>query len=231
MDRCRSHRWHVPTTSRRRFRAVPGRADRLLLPDARLGVRGRGRRAGDDGAGVARASIASRVGRRVRSWLYRIATNVCLDMLERARSAAPGRWTSSAPKPSDHAARRRAARGHLDPADARRPRARRRPTTRPRWPSPARRSGSRSSPRSSTCRPRQRAVLILREVLRWKAEEVAELLEIDRRVGQQRAAAGTRDPGGERPQRRRLDRSAGRRAARSSSTATSTRSSATTWTR
>ena len=36
----------------------------------------------------------------------------------------------------------------------------------------ARRSGSRSSPRSSTCRRGQRAVLILCEVLRWQASEV-----------------------------------------------------------
>ena len=32
----------------------------------------------------------------LRSWLYRIATNVCLDMLERPASVAPGRWTSAA---------------------------------------------------------------------------------------------------------------------------------------
>ena len=44
----------VPTAGGRpgRARAVPPRADRLLLPHARLRLRGRGRRAGDDGAGV-----------------------------------------------------------------------------------------------------------------------------------------------------------------------------------
>ena len=65
----------------------------------------------------------------------------------------------------------------MDRADARRPGASPPAAIRPRLPSPASRSASRSWPRSSTCRPRQRAVLILREVLRWQADEVAELLD------------------------------------------------------
>ena len=48
--------------------------------------------------------------------------------------------------------------------------------TRPSWPRPGRRSGSPSWPRCSSC-PRQRAVLILCEVLRWQAAETAELLD------------------------------------------------------
>jgi len=102
----------------------------------------------------------------LRSWLYRIATNVCLDMLggreRRARpmdlgpsgepalenlSALPEvTWIQPTPDPSDVAVERDtiklafvAALQHLP--------------------------------------PRQRAALILCEVLRWKASEVAELLE------------------------------------------------------
>ena len=110
----------------------------------------------------------------LRSWLYRIATNVCFDMLSgRERRARPmdlgparepieanlntlpeATWIQPVPDslvlPSG------------DPADA---------------PSRARRSGSRSSRRSSTCRRGSARSLILCEVLHWQAAEVAELLE------------------------------------------------------
>ncbi len=56
-------------------------------------------------------------------------------------------------------------------------------------------------------------MLILREVLAWKASEVAELLGTTVRLGQQRVAAGPRDPLGERQRRGRRLRPARRGAA------------------
>jgi RNA polymerase sigma-70 factor (ECF subfamily) len=111
---------------------------------------------------------------KLRSWLYRIATNVCLDMRgasqRRARPVdlspagtteqglgpplAEATWIE--PVPDD-----RAIPSGGDPADV---------------------AVARESIRLAFVAalqhlpPRQRAVLILREVLRWKADEVAELL-------------------------------------------------------
>ena len=110
----------------------------------------------------------------LRSWLYRIATNVCLDMLNgkerRARpmDLAPAKtadaplgeslpeatWIQPVPD------------GRILPTDG----------------DPAEVAESRETIRLAFVAalqhlpPRQRAVLILREVLRWKAVEVAELL-------------------------------------------------------
>lgn len=111
----------------------------------------------------------------LRSWLYRIATNVCLDMLRgRERRARPmdlgphstadsalgaplGEHTWVQPIGDD-----RVLSTSADPAEL---------------------AESRESIRLAFVAalqhlpPRQRAVLILREVLRWKADEVADLLD------------------------------------------------------
>jgi RNA polymerase sigma-70 factor, ECF subfamily len=111
----------------------------------------------------------------LRSWLYRIATNVCLDMLGvRERRARPmdlsGPRTADTPlgDPLPEATwilpipDGRAVASDGDPAEL---------------------AESRESIRLAFVTalqhlpPRQRAVLILREVLRWKASEVAQLLD------------------------------------------------------
>jgi RNA polymerase sigma-70 factor, ECF subfamily len=111
----------------------------------------------------------------VRSWLYRIATNACLDMLRsRQRRARPMDMGPSSkadaalpatladnvwvePIPNAHVMSDRA-----DPAEV----AVARETIRLAFVSAL-----------QFLPPRQRAVLILREVLRWEATEVAELLD------------------------------------------------------
>ena len=111
----------------------------------------------------------------VRSWLYRIATNVCLDMVRgRQRRARPMDLGPSS-----------TASGELGPMlpehawvtpvpDAR---------VLPSGGDPAELAVSRESVRLALVTAlqhlpaRQRAVLILRDVLRWQASEVAELLE------------------------------------------------------
>src|SRR5438105_2875779 len=111
----------------------------------------------------------------VRSWLYRIATNVCLDMLSgRERRARPmdlgPAGTADAPlgEPLPEVTwigpipDGRVLQAGGDPAEV---------------------AEQRDSIRLALVAalqhlpPKQRAVLIFREVLRWKAEEVAELLE------------------------------------------------------
>ncbi|MGW5606720.1 sigma-70 family RNA polymerase sigma factor [Streptomyces sp. NPDC003753] len=111
----------------------------------------------------------------LRSWLYRIATNVCLDMLnagnKRARpmdltEATPLERAALSPRP-DHT--------WLEPM----PDARVLPTTG----DPAEAAVAKESVRLAFMAalqqlpPKQRAVLILREVLAWRASEVAELLD------------------------------------------------------
>ncbi|HEX9609971.1 MAG TPA: sigma-70 family RNA polymerase sigma factor [Candidatus Limnocylindria bacterium] len=111
----------------------------------------------------------------LRSWLYRIATNVCLSMLgasqRRARPmdlTSPGTADRALPAPLPEAVWIEPmpdARVVTDGGD------------------PAEVAVTRESVRLAFVAalqhlpPRQRAVLILREVLRWRADEVAELLD------------------------------------------------------
>ncbi len=110
----------------------------------------------------------------LRSWLYRIATNVCLDMLgepqRRARPMELGPATSAdeplpPPLPLETWVEP-IPDGRVLPTDA----------------DPAELAVAKESIRLAFIAalqhlpPKQRAVLILREVLRWKASEVAELL-------------------------------------------------------
>jgi len=111
----------------------------------------------------------------VRTWLYRIATNACLDMLNgkerrvRPMDASPASSADSplpAPLPE--------ATWILPMPDSR---------ILPTDGDPAEMAAARDTVRLAFIAalqylpPRQRAVLILREVLRWKAEEVAQLLD------------------------------------------------------
>jgi RNA polymerase sigma-70 factor (ECF subfamily) len=102
----------------------------------------------------------------LRSWLYRIATNVCFDMLkagqrrarpmdlgpaqepvaENLRTLPEGVWVEPTPDPAEHAVARETIRFAFVAALQRLP-------------------------------ARQRAALILCEVLHWQASEVAELLD------------------------------------------------------
>jgi RNA polymerase sigma-70 factor, ECF subfamily len=110
----------------------------------------------------------------LRSWLYRIATNVCLDMLNaRARRARPidlGPASSLDGVDGDDLS----ASSWIDPLSARLVAA---------GGDPAEAVAGRETVRLAFVAalrhlsPRQRAALILCEVLRWKASEVAELLE------------------------------------------------------
>ena len=113
----------------------------------------------------------------LRSWLYRIATNVCLDALTgRQRRALPMDLAGDPYPPVEASlAGRRPMTAWVEPVLDRQ--------VLPDDADPAERAVLRESIRLAFVSalqllpPRQRAVLLLREVLRWKAEEVAELLD------------------------------------------------------
>ncbi|MFF2368308.1 sigma-70 family RNA polymerase sigma factor [Streptomyces sp. NPDC058122] len=110
----------------------------------------------------------------MRSWLYRIATNVCLDMLNAGnRRARPMDLTGPSPL-AQAVLTPRPDNTWLEPM----PDGRVLPTTS----DPAEAAVAKESVRLAFMAalqqlpPKQRAVLILREVLAWRASEVAELL-------------------------------------------------------
>jgi RNA polymerase sigma-70 factor (ECF subfamily) len=112
----------------------------------------------------------------VRSWLYRIATNVCLDMLRgRQRRARPMDMGPSSPADPAHLGPMVDQHAWVTPvADAR---------VVPDGEDPAELAAAKESIRLAFVAAlqylpaRQRAVLILCSVLRWRATEVAELLD------------------------------------------------------
>jgi RNA polymerase sigma-70 factor, ECF subfamily len=111
----------------------------------------------------------------VRSWLYRIATNVCLDMLRgRRRRARPMDLGPAMPPEESSLARMLPEHSWVSPiADAR---------VVPEDGDPAEIAVARETVRLAFVTalqhlpPRQRAALILCEVLRWQAAETADLL-------------------------------------------------------
>ena len=111
----------------------------------------------------------------IRSWLYRIATNVCLDMLRGRQRRALAMDLGPAGTAGSFTAATRPEEAWITPIpDGRVLRA---------DDDPAEMAEERESVRLAFITAlqhlpaRQRAVLILREVLRWQAAEVAELLD------------------------------------------------------
>src|SRR5699024_5952727 len=111
----------------------------------------------------------------LRTWLYRILTNVCLDMVDRPqRRARPMDMGPAAIAPSQPGPARPES-TWLEPVPDGR--------VLTDGDDPAEVAMTRESIRLAFVAtlqhlpPRQRAVLILREVLRWRAAEVAELLD------------------------------------------------------
>lgn len=111
----------------------------------------------------------------VRAWLYRIATNVCLRALEqRARrdTVSVDAHLEPYPEPVAPAASEPVATVESDEA-----------------------VGLAFVAAMQLLPPKQRVVLVLRDVLDWSAREVAELLDDSVAAGQQRAPARSRADG------------------------------------
>jgi RNA polymerase sigma-70 factor (ECF subfamily) len=110
----------------------------------------------------------------MRSWLYRIATNVCLDMLKGRERRVRAMDLGPSVEPIESNLNERSAKTWIEPI----PENLIAPDR-----DPADLAVERESIRLAFVAAlqhlpaRQRAVLILREVLRWEASEVAELLE------------------------------------------------------
>jgi RNA polymerase sigma-70 factor (ECF subfamily) len=138
----------------------------------------------------------------VRSWLYRIATNVCLDLLRSPqRRAVPtdlsAPWSADTPLPAplpEQTWVSPIADERVLPAEA----------------DPAELAMLKDSVRLAFVAalqhlpPRQRAVLVLREVLRWKADEVADLLDtsvasVNSALQRARATMADKQPRGQAP--------------------------------
>lgn len=110
----------------------------------------------------------------LRSWLYRIATNVCIDMLKSGQRRALPIDLSPAPSQPvvESLSTQHPTETWVEPV----------PSSLIAIDDPAETAVQRESVRLAFVAalqelpPRQRAVLILRDVLRWKAAEVAELL-------------------------------------------------------
>jgi len=134
----------------------------------------------------------------VRSWLYRIATNACLDMLRGRQRRALAMDLGPAGRSDAFHWRTREENAWVTPI----------PDSRvlPEAGDPAQLVESRETVRLAFVTAlqhlpaRQRAVLILREVLRWQATEVAELLDttvasVNSALQRARATLGTLDTG------------------------------------
>lgn len=112
---------------------------------------------------------------KLRTWLYRIASNVCLDMLRASQRRALPMDMSEAGKADDHLGPPLPESTWIEPIPDGR--------VLPDISDPAEAAVVRESIRLAFIAalqhlpPRQRAILILRDVLRWRASEAAELLD------------------------------------------------------